>query len=1432
MPILTTPQMNGLQTRITNGDIAGFYNDLISFGDPYGYLGLSHTNNDGWRAKLSNLFAASGAADNDVDLSFGSPDFLILNQAVAQAYLDAYINNSGVTPDREDIHDFHRIEYVDIGADANDWLLDKLLNDSSDPDALWDDLLITHGAGDLWNDMFDVSAAGAGLAFPPYFSASALTDPDFLEKIEFARKFWNAMEKLSDADRLDMVEDVTGVPWLSDVVDLVNALPERVDNLLDAIGRVLDDPSGALDKLVPDWVPFLLDPLTDVPGRSPGGGGVGGGGLEPLVFDLDASGTIDLVSLANGVHFDFWGDGYAEKVGWAAPTDGMLAIDLDESGAIDSGAELFGSEFPLTYIIEANWTQFTEEENGFAKLAKYDLVANGGNNDGAITSADDVWSDLVMWQDSNSDGVSQSGEMLTLGSFGITSIDVSDYELENFNGLSSGTPFSRIIQGNTVTHTGTFTMNSVEREVVDVWFSNDLINTVYAGDYTLDTRTLFLPTVRGYGMIADLHVAMSINEDLLDDVADFVVNHSFEDLFDDANADVENIMLSWAGLDANALPDYDYSKHGMFEGLKEYWFLRKFLGQDNDGVGTWFDMKPYMPYVDDAMSAMLESYGDLLDAFSARLVFQSGGAALFDDGVSYNPITDEFEGTFALSQDAVDDLETAAGTSGDVEEYWRAVAKFIDNTMGLGELSGTELGWLNDAVDDSSSGALDWSDIVASLSPNVVEGTSGNDTINGTAFDDVLNVYDDTQPFFSGSAGTDTINGLAGNDILWGGNGDDTLSGGLGNDIMYGEAGNDTYIYDYGHDVIVETSQNYYTDVVQLASGITVSDVTLHMSRMDSTQPHFFLEIEGRGTLTIKTQIGVAAQTLIDQIQFSGGPTWYFTSSAVYFHGTGGDDSFSTAGFDGNSFYYGYGGNDVLQAQAGNDVLDGGEGNDDLRGSDGNDTYVVSAGDDVIRETAGTDKIVVPEGYTLDDVSFFRTRSDGGEMKIVVDGLGSITVIDVFGTGQNGKIVESLEIDGESPINLLTTVFTTLGTTGNDFIQGTYTTWAQQNDVYLFSGGTDTLYEYGGTDTVLFGAGIGPGDITINRVSGNSYSDIRISDAFGNSLTVQRHFGSSATTTALETLKFANGTTVALASMEIEALGTSGADTIFDYDWGGLSTKDIVHSLAGADQVQTGNGDDEVHGGDGADNLDGGADNDVIYGDDGNDYIQGGSGNDVLYGGAGNDTIQGQGGTNVIEGGAGNDLLYGYSGSTTVTYANAASGISGSLYTGSVSDGDGGTDTLYSVANLIGSAYADTITGDNSDNILKGGAGDDTISGLYGNDTLYGGAGTDSLTGAQGADTFVFEIASAFANQDTIADFSTAQSDKIDIHDVIDIEFDPLTEAIADFVNFTNSGANSIMSIDRDGTGTTYSFADVATLNGVTNLNETTLYNNGNLLAA
>jgi Ca2+-binding RTX toxin-like protein len=128
-------------------------------------------------------------------------------------------------------------------------------------------------------------------------------------------------------------------------------------------------------------------------------------------------------------------------------------------------------------------------------------------------------------------------------------------------------------------------------------------------------------------------------------------------------------------------------------------------------------------------------------------------------------------------------------------------------------------------------------------------------------------------------------------------------------------------------------------------------------------------------------------------------------------------------------------------------------------------------------------------------------------------------------------------------------------------------------------------------------------------------------------------------------------------------------------------------------------------------NLDGSSFADVLTGDQNNNRISAGLGNDILSGGAGNDTL---------DGGAGQD---------SVIYADAAAAVVvalGDLSPG-IATGGAGTDTLLNVENVTGSAFSDTITGNNVANVLRGGGGDDTFFGTVGNDTVDGGAGSDSV---------------------------------------------------------------------------------------------------------
>jgi hypothetical protein len=147
--------------------------------------------------------------------------------------------------------------------------------------------------------------------------------------------------------------------------------------------------------------------------------------------------------------------------------------------------------------------------------------------------------------------------------------------------------------------------------------------------------------------------------------------------------------------------------------------------------------------------------------------------------------------------------------------------------------------------------------------------------------------------------------------------------------------------------------------------------------------------------------------------------------------------------------------------------------------------------------------------------------------------------------------------------------------------------------------------------------------------------------------------------------------------------GTSGPDVIFGWDG-----NDIIRGLGGDDRICAGTGADDVRGGPGS------------------DVLQGGRGSDRLVGNAGNDTF---------DGGRGSD---------TASFASSATAVNASLSNGAASGQ--GDDTLVGVEDVVGSAFADRLTGDEGANRLFGKDGRDILDGAGGIDFLDGGAGLDS----------------------------------------------------------------------------------------------------------
>jgi hypothetical protein len=166
----------------------------------------------------------------------------------------------------------------------------------------------------------------------------------------------------------------------------------------------------------------------------------------PLVLDLNGNG-ITTQNIDKGVKFDIFGVGQNVNTGWVAGGDGLLVMDRNRDGVINGGTELFGQGTNLASGAKAT--------NGYQALAELDT-----NGDGLVSSTDASFNDLMVWVDSNSDGQSQTGELHSLSSLGITSLDLS------------AQASSAVDNGNLVGLVSSYTTtDGASHQMADVWFA-------------------------------------------------------------------------------------------------------------------------------------------------------------------------------------------------------------------------------------------------------------------------------------------------------------------------------------------------------------------------------------------------------------------------------------------------------------------------------------------------------------------------------------------------------------------------------------------------------------------------------------------------------------------------------------------------------------------------------------------------------------------------------------------------------------------------------------------------------------------------------------------------------------------------------------------------------------------------------------------------
>lgn len=1223
---------------------------------------------------------------------------------------------------------------------------------------------------------------------------------------------------------------------------------------------------------------------------------------DPLVLDLNGDG-ISLTSMTSShAYFNLQDRDFATVNGWVTGGDGLLAQDLNSNGRIDGIDELFGSP------------TFT----GFAELSTLDT-----NTDGKITSADADWNTLKVWIDTDEDGFTDDGELHTLSSLNITEL-----------GLTV-TPVGTTINGNELVETSTFKQNGVDKTLGEVLFAINPTNSVYAGDLPngISWDALTKPFLRGYGVMADLPVALTLNATLMT-MAENLVTVATTATFEDFRTDFKDFLLNWAGVQN---VDPSSRNAGTFgHDARKLEFLERYTGITFE---TPFDTNDPLSHaawnrVDDLFNHAVMTLG---------IHFMAQVDADISSVIRYDVASDA---AVLTTYDTATLLAAAPATTAEKAVYWATLAQmpFEHNAQHLAtldyilqQLRSTESGMTQDQKDFFNIGVGTWVGPITGPWQGIFDSLDRfrhETLVGGDAGDDMSN-WNTIAPSanFRGGAGNDYAN-MSGAGVFIGNAGNDTRDG----LVAEGEIISHYFDIGDGQDTVFTTA-NGGTDQIILADGITTGDVT-YSRHGDALRVNVGTngDYVSYANFYATSDYGVTFREGLDRVVFANGTVHdmaYIMSQAVNFSGNqygnmligtqygetiqglegndtvygnggadtidgGADDDTIYAG-DGDDILLGGSGADYLAGENGNNSLTGGAGNDALIGGTGSDTYYFSNGDgqDGISEYAGagtTDRIVFDSSVAKASVHYARS----GYALIVTYGTGSdmITVNSFFGNPDASEIEEVRFSDNS--IHTLDDIYaealTQTGTASGETIYGYQSIYRNYTDTLYGMDGADTLYGYEGNDYLDGGA-------DVDTMYGGAGDDTYVISVASDSVIEYANQGSDTVRTAVAYTLAAHVENLVITSGAVSGTGntlnntldgsqSTGAnaltggtgDDLYIISTGDTVTEaasagtDTVHSyitytlpvnverltLLGTAAIHaTGNSVGNIL--DGSQNsaeniLSGGAGSDVYFVSSGDTVVEAanagtdivrsyitwtlsdnvengqllGTGNVNIIGNALNNILTGNAGNNVLNGSAGSDTMTGGAGDDTYYFGVSTDVVVENLNEGIDTIISGITLSLASINNVenltLNGANANSATGNALDNVLTGNSAINTLTGGDGNDTLKGAGGADVLWGGTGADTFWFDTAT-LGSVDVIKDFSAAQNDVLDIKDIL-IGWDIL-DNITDFVEMTNSGGNTVMRVDRDGTGSSYAMQQVATIEGVTGLtDEQALLANGTLVVA
>ena len=551
---------------------------------------------------------------------------------------------------------------------------------------------------------------------------------------------------------------------------------------------------------------------------------------SPIILDLNGDG-VTTTSVSAGTHFDLDGNGFAEQTGWVGQGDGLLVLDRNGNGVIDDGSELFGNN--------TNLASGGKAANGFDALADMD-----SNHDGQVNSLDANFSQLRVWKDRNSDGITDAGELLTLQEAGVANLATgyTSGSMSNIVASDGGSGFSgpqdtRIdpdMQGNEHKQHGSYRRldgTSTASQMDDVWFVADNARTIDKNIIEVSSAIAALPELEAFGNVHSLRQAMA--RDTTGALQALVMQ--FGQTTDSASRKgmMNELIYRWAGVnDVDPVSRGATMIYGNVIGdARRLATLEKFLGEGYLGTWCWGTRDPN-PH-GRAAPILIKAFDQLVDYMYSQLMMQT----------IYKPVLDSLTLDFSATG------EITLGV-GNVVTYFQT--KYMaDAQTGLHEL--------NEFATALKQTGTFGDSVLAQLK------AQGN--AQGDLFERILakvDVPDITQLTAGyGTAGVDNIFGTAGNDVLVGGKSADGLFGDSGDDIYAWQKGD-------GNDIIIDWAfQNGGNDTLRL------TDANANDVRLSRDQNSLYVTILSTGErITIQSYF-LGNDYKVENIQFADGTMWH-----------------------------------------------------------------------------------------------------------------------------------------------------------------------------------------------------------------------------------------------------------------------------------------------------------------------------------------------------------------------------------------------------------------------------------------------------------------------------------------------------------------------------------------------------------------------------